>query len=177
MTTELKLLIDRQQIHEAVIRLACEIRRDYQDHHPLLLGVLKGAFIFMADLIRELDMPLDTDFIRLASYGSGTKTCGKITMVQGLKTPVKGRDILIIEDIIDTGLTISWLKQYLQEKKPASIRLCALADKPSRRLTPLTIDYLGFSIPDKFIVGYGIDWDEHYRYLPDICYVNTPSED
>jgi hypoxanthine phosphoribosyltransferase len=98
-------------------------------------------------------------------------------MVQGLKTPVKGRDILIIEDIIDTGLTISWLKQYLQEKKPASIRLCALADKPSRRLTPLTIDYLGFSIPDKFIVGYGIDWDEHYRYLPDICYVNTPSED
>ena len=170
-------MIGRKELHEAVVRLAGEIQRDYKDRRPLLLGILKGAFIFMADLVRELDIPLDIDFIRLSSYGAGTETCGKVTMVQGLKTPIKGRDVLIIEDIIDTGLTISWFKDYLQKKKPASVRLCALADKPSRRLTPVTIDYLGFSIPDKFIVGYGIDWDERYRYLPDICYITTNSED
>ncbi len=177
MTPELKVLIDRQQICEAVIRLACEIREDYKDSRPLLLGILKGAFVFMADLVRQLDIPLDMDFIRLSSYGSARESSGKVTLVQGLKTPLKGRHVLIIEDIIDTGLTISWLAEHLKKKKPASLRLCALADKPSRRLTPVTIDYLGFSIPDKFIVGYGIDWDERYRYLPDICYVNDRMEE
>lgn len=177
MTPELKLLIDRQQINEAVLRLAAEISRDYYDSRPLLLGVLKGAFVFMADLVRQLDIPLDMDFIRLSSYGSAQKSCGKVTMIQGLKTPIKGRHVLVIEDIIDTGLTISWLMEHLQKKKPASLRLCTLVDKPSRRCTPVTIDYLGFSIPDKFIVGYGVDWDERYRNLPEICYINDQTED
>jgi hypoxanthine phosphoribosyltransferase len=115
-------------------------------------------------------MPLQVEFVKLSSYHEKTESSGKVNIVQGLKTPVKGRHVLIIEDIVDTGLTIAALVKYLQRKKPASIKVCALTDKPSRRKVPVTIDYLGFTVPDKFIVGYGLDWNERYRYLPDICY-------
>ncbi|GAH79711.1 unnamed protein product, partial [marine sediment metagenome] len=131
--------------------------------------VLKGSFMFMADLIRLLDFPLEVEFIRLSSYGGGRKSSGKIKVVQGLQSEVRGRHILVIEDIVDTGLTTGFLLDYLGKKKPASLRLCALTDKPSRRKTPVTIDYRGLTVPDKFIVGYGLDWDEKFRYLPDIC--------
>ena len=125
--------------------------------------------MFMADLIRLLDFPLEVEFIRLSSYGSGWESSGKIKVVQGLRSSIKGRDVLIIEDIVDTGLTISFLLDYLRKRKPVSLKLCALTDKPSRRQAPVTIDYLGFTVPNKFIVGYGIDWDEQFRNLPDIC--------
>lgn len=168
-----QILLTRQEIEVAVTRLAAEIRQDYQGKHPLLIGILKGSFMFMADLIRYLDFPLEVEFIRVSSYGRGRSTPGEMKVVHGLRSPVRGRDVLVIEDIVDTGLTISFLLDYLRKKRPASLKLCALTDKPSRRQIPVTIDYLGFTVPDKFIVGYGIDWDEKFRYLPDICYVEV----
>jgi len=169
--SQVKILISREEIAKAVTRLASEIRRDYQGKQPLLIGVLKGSFVFMADLIRQLDLPLELDFVRLSSYGAGKETSGKVKVVQPLKTAVKGRDVLVIEDIVDTGITISFLLDYLRKKKPASLKLCALTDKPSHRKIQVSIDYLGFTLPDKFIVGYGLDFAEKFRYLPDICFL------
>mgnify|MGYP001064382596 CR=1 FL=1 len=164
-----RILLTKGEIEATIKRLAAEISRDYQGKTPILIGILKGSFMFMADLIRLLDFPLEVEFIRLSSYGRGKQSSGKIKVVQGLHSEVRGRDVLVIEDIVDTGLTITFLLDYLQKKKPASLKLCALTDKPSRRQIPVTIDYLGFTVPNKFIVGYGLDWDEKFRYLPDIC--------
>jgi len=172
MSSQPRVLIPQDKIRQAVAKLAAEIRRDYQGKQPLLIGILKGSFVFMADLVRELGLPVEVDFVKLSSYGSGTETSGKVKVVQGLKTPIKGRDVLVVEDIVDTGLTVSFLMDYLQKKKPASLRLCALVDKPSRHKVPVTIDYLGFTVPNKFIVGYGIDWNEKFRYLRDICCID-----
>ena len=168
---KLRILFTSEEIEARVKTLASEIRRDYQGKHPLLIGILKGSFMFMADLIRLLDFPLEVEFIRLSSYASGRESSGKIRVVQGLRTPIKGRNILVIEDIVDTGLTTDFLMDYLRKKMPASLKLCALTDKPSRRQTPVTIDYLGFTVPNKFLVGYGLDWDERFRNLPDICFI------
>jgi hypoxanthine phosphoribosyltransferase len=167
--SQLKILISRDQIAKTVTRLALEINRDYQGKQPLLISVLKGSFVFMADLIRQLDLPLELDFVKVASYGAARESSGKVRVVQGVKTPVKGRDVLVIEDIVDTGITISFLLDYLDKKRPASLKLCALTDKPSRRRVTVPIDYLGFSVPNKFIVGYGLDCDEKFRNLPHIC--------
>ena len=172
MSSQPRVLIPQDKIRQAVAKLAAEIRRDYQGKQPLLIGILKGSFVFMADLVRELGLPVEVDFVKLSSYGSGTKTSGKVKVVQGLKTPIKGRDVLVVEDIVDTGLTVSFLMDYLRKKKPASLRLCALTDKPSRHEVPVTIDYLGFTVPDKFIVGYGIDWNEKFRHLKDMCCID-----
>jgi hypoxanthine phosphoribosyltransferase len=165
---QLKILINRDEIAEAVAKLAWEIKRDYQGKQPLLIGILKGSFVFMADLIRQIDLPLEVEFIKLSSYGSARESSGKVRLVQGLQTHIKDRDVLIVEDIVDTGITTSFLLEYLRKKKPASLKLCALTDKPSRHRVPVSIDYLGFTVPDKFIVGYGIDCDEKFRYLPHI---------
>jgi len=168
---KLHCLFPKAEIDAAISRLAEEITRDYRDKNPLLLGVLKGSFIFLADLVRLLDFPLEVEFIRLSSYGSGTRTSGRVKVVQGLRSPVKGRDVLVVEDIVDTGITIAFLLDYLKKKKTASLRLCSLTDKPSRRQVPVTIDYPGFTVPDKFLVGYGLDYDEQFRHLPDICFL------
>ncbi len=167
------ILFTRDEIETIVKKLAGEISQDYDGKHPLLIGVLKGSFIFMADLIRHLNFPLEVEFIKLSSYGRGRSTPGKIKVVQGLRSKVRGRDIIIIEDIVDTGHTIAFLLDYLRKKKPASLKLCALTDKPSRRQVPVNIDYLGFTVPNKFIVGYGIDWDEKFRHLPHIGFVEV----
>ncbi len=172
MSPQPKVLITQNQISQAVAKLAAEIRRDYKGKQLLLIGILKGSFVFMADLMRQLELPVEVDFVKLSSYGAGTETSGKVKVVQGLKTPIKGRDVLVVEDIVDTGLTVSFVMDYLRKKKPASLRLCALTDKPSRHQIPVTIDYLGFIVPDKFVVGYGIDWNEQFRYLRDICFID-----
>ncbi len=172
MSPQPKVLITQQEIKQAVAKLATEIRRDYQDKQPVLIGILKGSFVFMADLVRELELPVEVDFVKLCSYGAGTETSGRVKMVQGLKTPIKDKDVIVIEDIVDTGLTVSFLLNYLRKKKPASLKLCALTDKPSKHKVPVTIDYLGFTVPNKFIVGYGIDWDEKFRHLRDICFID-----
>lgn len=135
------------------------------------MGILKGSFVFLADLIREMGLPAEVEFVKLSSYGAGTETSGRVKVVQGLTTPIKGKDVLVVEDIIDTGVTINFLLNYLQKRKPASLRLCILLDKPERRQVPVPIDYLGFTVPNKFIVGYGIDWNEKFRYLPDVCFI------
>jgi hypoxanthine phosphoribosyltransferase len=167
-----KPLITQGKINQAVANLAAEINRDYRGKQPLLIGILKGSFVFMADLVRRLYLPIEVDFVKLSSYGSGTRTSGKVKVVQGLKSPIKGRDVLIVEDIVDTGLTVSFLTDNLRKKRPASLKLCVLVDKPSEHKVPVTIDYLGFTVPDKFIVGYGIDWNEKFRQLPDICIID-----
>jgi len=166
-----QILISQRRISSAVKRLAQQISADYQGKTPVIVGILTGSFVFVADLIRQLDIPLEIDFVQLPSYGRGTETTGKISMTKGLKSSVTGRHVLIVEDIVDTGLTISYLLNILHRENPASLKVCALTDKPSRRRVPLNIDYLGFTVPDKFIVGYGIDWNNRYRYLPDICCV------
>jgi hypoxanthine phosphoribosyltransferase len=166
--SQLKILINRDEIARAVDRLACEIKRDYQGKEPLLIGVLTGSFVFMADLIRRLDLPLELDFVRVCSYGAAKESSGRVRMVQGLRTPVKGRDVLVVEDIVDTGITISFLLDYLRRRRPASLKLCALTDKPSRRRVAVSIDYRGFIVPDEFIVGYGLDCAQQFRDLPDI---------
>ena len=171
MSTQAKrrVLLSRVEVEAAIHRLASEITRDYINKNPVLIGVLKGSFIFMADLVRLLDFSLEIDFIRTSSYGKNTQSAGKIKIVQALRSSIKGRDVLVIEDIVDTGLTTSFLLDYLREKNPASLKLCSLMDKPSRRRASVNLDYLGFVVPNKFVVGYGLDSDEKFRNVPDIC--------
>jgi hypoxanthine phosphoribosyltransferase len=164
-----RILISSAEIEACITRLAADIMRDYTGRNLLLISILKGAFVFTADLIRRLDLPLEVHFVLLSSYGGRMESAGKIRLVQPLQCPIRGRHVLVIEDIVDTGFTLSFLMEYLAREQPASLKLCALADKPFRRVVPVTIDYLGFTVPDKFIVGYGIDWDEKFRNLPDIC--------
>jgi hypoxanthine phosphoribosyltransferase len=172
----LRVLISRRKIASTVKRLAAAIQADYSGKNPLLVGILKGSFIFMADLVRQIDIPLEVDFVRLSSYGSGTRSSGKITLIHELPSRIQGRHVVVVEDIVDTGLTTTFLCEYLRKKEPASLKLCTLADKPSRRQIPIQIDYLGFTVPDKFIVGYGVDWNEKYRNLPAICVPEEKTE-
>jgi hypoxanthine phosphoribosyltransferase len=164
-------LYTREQIQATIKTLAADITHDYYGKNPLLVGILKGSFMFMADLVRALDFPLEIEFVRVSSYGKNKQSSGKINMVQGIRIPVKNRHVLIIEDIIDTGLSIQHVFDSLSRKNPASLKICCLFDKPARRQVPLPVDYIGLPVPDKFLVGYGLDWAEQYRYLPDICYI------
>jgi hypoxanthine phosphoribosyltransferase len=163
------ILITKEEIYREVFRLAQEISIDYDGKNPLLLGILKGSFVFMADLVRLLEIPLEIEFVSLSSYGSAKISSGKVKVVKGLHSPLEGRDVLVVEDIVDTGLSTSYLLEYLHKRKPASVKLCALLDKPTRRKTKVHIDYLGITIPDRFVVGYGLDFDEKFRNLPDLC--------
>ncbi len=164
----LELYISKDQIAETVKRLARQIEADYPDEMPLMVGVLKGSFIFMADLVREIGRDVEMEFIRTSSYGSGSVSSGSVKLRLGITSPVKGRNALIVEDIVDTGLTTSYAARYLRRKGAASVKICALLDKPSRRTTPIAPDYVGCTAPDKFIVGYGLDYNERYRSLADI---------
>jgi hypoxanthine phosphoribosyltransferase len=165
------MLLSEKEIAGTVARLANEIQRDYAGKNPLMVGILKGSFVFLADLVRRLEMPLEIDFVRLASYGSGTHSSGEIDLISDLPSRVPERHILLVEDIIDTGLTVSFLIDYLLKKGPASLKLCTLMDKPSCRKVDVKIDYLGFTVPDHFLVGYGLDLGEKYRNLPAIYYL------
>ncbi|MDJ0535887.1 MAG: hypoxanthine phosphoribosyltransferase [Xenococcaceae cyanobacterium MO_207.B15] len=173
MTRNLVHLISQAEIVSNLKRMAVEIDQDYQDRSVVLVGILKGSFIFLADLVRELHIPLENiEFIRLSSYGSSMVSSGqaKITMSPP-REAIAGKDVVLIEDIVDTGITTDTALRYLQNYQPASLRLCALLDKPLRRQVSVKIDYLGFTVEDRFIVGYGIDFDEQYRQLSDICYL------
>jgi len=166
-----RILFTQSEIASTVERLAAEVSRDYREKNPLCIGILKGSFVFMADLVRLLDFPLEVDFIRLSSYGSGRQTSGTVKVVGDISSKVKGRHVLVVEDIIDTGITVAFLLDHLKKEKPASLELCTLLDKPSRRRVTVEINYLGNTVPDKFLVGYGLDFDEKYRNLPDIYYL------
>ncbi|MBI5681559.1 MAG: hypoxanthine phosphoribosyltransferase [Deltaproteobacteria bacterium] len=166
----LKSIISHTKIRQAVQKLASEIRKDYSDKNPVLIGILKGSFVFLSDIARELNIPLKIDFIRAASYGSKDYSGGAVEMIKDIEMYVEGKDVLIVEDIVDTGLTIHFVINHLKEKMPASIKICSLLDKPSKRKVDVRVDYKGFTL-DKdigFVVGYGLDFNEEYRYLKDI---------
>jgi hypoxanthine phosphoribosyltransferase len=157
--------ISPESIIMTLNRIGDEVTRDYRHKNPIMLGVLKGSFVFLADLMRRLDFPLELDFTCCESY-HGTRSAGKLKMALPPRVALSGRHVLLVEDIVDTGLTTSHLMAYIRKEQAASVHLCALLDKPSRRKTEVKIDYLGFTVPDKFIVGYGLDCDGQYRNLP-----------
>jgi len=165
----LEVLLSASRIAERTEELAVQIGRDYADRKILVVSVLKGSFIFLADLVRKLRVPVQIDFLRVASYGAATESTGMVQFRMDVDAPVTGRHVLIVEDILDTGLTLDYLKRHLQSGQPASLRTCALLDKKGRRRVPFEADYVGFSIDDQFVVGYGLDFDECYRNLPDVC--------
>lgn len=161
-----EILITEKQIAEAVRRLGAEITRDYAGKDLLVVGVLRGASIFLADLVREIALPIQIDFIATSSYGHATKSSGVVRIIKDLAVPIEDKHVLMIEDVVDTGLTWSYLSQVLETRRPASMRICSLLDKPSARKNAVKVDYVGFTIPEKFVVGYGLDWKERYRNLP-----------
>jgi len=173
---KLQKLISEQEIQNKVKELAVTISQDYPDSTPLLIGILKGAWMFMADLVRYISIPIKCDFMQVSSYGQATKSSGIVKIVTDLKCSIQGQDVILVEDIIDTGLTLKYIMDYLALRRPQSIKLCSLLDKPSRHQIEFKIDYLGFTVPDKFVVGYGIDYQELYRNLPYIAYVESDKE-
>lgn len=162
-----RILITAEEIHSKVSELGQHIRRDYAAcDHVLLVGVLKGCMMFIVDLARAIDLPISIDFIAISSYGQTTQSSGVVRLIKDLDTDITNRHVLIIEDIIDSGLTLEYLRGMLQRRDPASLHICALLNKPERRLTSVSVEYIGFDIPNEFVVGYGLDYDERYRNLP-----------
>lgn len=166
-----EILIAKTDIEKRVRELADTISRDYEGRELILIGILKGAFVFMADLVRQLRIPCQVDFVRLASYGTGTVSTGNIAISKDIETSIEGRDVLVVEDIVDTGLTLSALVERLKKRDPRSLKVCVFLDKKDRRKVPFEAEYVGFNIPDRFVVGYGLDFNEMYRFLPDICVI------
>lgn len=162
----LRVLLSEEEIRTKVRELGGKITADYQNSNLMLVTVLKGAVVFLADLMRQIDVPAEIDFMVVSSYGSGVKSSGVVKIVKDLDVPLAGKDILIVEDILDSGLTLSYIKELLESRGPRSIRIATLLDKPSRRKVDLQADYIGFSVPDEFVIGYGLDYDEKYRNLP-----------
>ena len=162
----LTILADEDQIRERIAELGRQISADYEGKAPVFVGVLKGCFIFMADLMRACEVDCTVDFMVVSSYGSGTSSTGAVKIVKDLSDDIQGRDVIIVEDILDSGNTLSYLKKYLSGRAPASIRIVTLLDKPDRRTADVMADYIGFTIPDAFVVGYGLDYDQRYRNLP-----------
>jgi len=165
---ELFEVIRPREINIAVRRLATEINRDYKGMEPVVVGVLKGSFIFLSDLVRHLKMPVEVDFIRAASYGSGMKSSEEVVITRDMELGVAGRDVIVIEDIVDTGHTLRAILRCIDDKKPRSVRVCTLLDKPSRRVAECSLDYVGIEVEDRFLVGYGLDCAEKYRNLKGI---------
>jgi hypoxanthine phosphoribosyltransferase len=164
-----EILIDEETLQARIKEIGEQISRDYQGKRPILVGVLKGAFMFLADLTRHISIPHEIDFMATSSYGAATESSGVVHILKGLDTPISERDIIIVEDIIDTGLTLDYIIRYLKARNPASIRVCTLLNKRERRRIPIPLDYVGFEIPNKFVVGYGLDFGEMYRNLPYIA--------
>jgi hypoxanthine phosphoribosyltransferase len=164
-----EVLITSDQIEAKVREIGARITEDYKGEKPLLVGVLRGAVVIMSDLMRNIDLQCELDFMDISSYGSGSSSSGVVRILKDLEEDITDRHVLIVEDIIDTGLTLSYLMRSLHARKPASLEVCALLSKPSRRRAELDVRYLGFEVPDEFVVGYGLDYAGAYRNLPDIC--------
>lgn len=161
-----EILFSEEQLASRVNEIARQITQDYQGKEIVLISVLRGSFVFMADLCRRIDLPCTVDFMAVSSYGSGTSSTGQVQITKDLSSDIAGKHIIVVEDILDSGNTLSYLLKLLAQRKPASIRLCTLLDKPERRTKPVEVHYSGFTIPDAFVVGYGLDYAEHYRNLP-----------
>ena len=169
---KLEVLLTAKQIKERIKELAAEISNDYQNKKPLLIGVLKGAVIFLSDLIRHIEVPVEIDFMAVSSYGVDTESSGVVRIQKDLDKSIQGKDVLIVEDIVDTGLTLNYLRENLNSRGPQSLKVVTLLDKPDRRKVSFIPDYCGFTIPDRFVIGYGLDFDEDYRHLADLCVLN-----
>ena len=163
-----RILVSREEIAEAVKKLGAQITRDYANKELVMVCILKGASLFFTDLIREVDLPLSVEFMSVSSYGSGTSSTGVVRILKDLDRNIENKHVLIVEDIVDSGKTLHYLTNLLTQRRPASIRIATLLDKPARRVVDLTVQYSCFNIPDAFVVGYGLDYDEKYRNLPDI---------
>jgi hypoxanthine phosphoribosyltransferase len=164
-----KIIVDRNEIQKTVKKLGERISEDYSGKDLLLVGVLKGAVVFMADLIREITIPLDMDFMLVSSYGDSTESSGVVKILKDIDTNIKGRHVIIVEDLVDTGLTLTYLKKLLETRGPSTLSICTIFDKPSRKKVDIDIKYKGIEIPDEFVVGYGLDYAGRYRNLPDLC--------
>ena len=171
-TEEVAVLFSNAEIQQCIRELAQAIRQDYSGKDLLVICILKGAFIFMADLIRAIDLPLEIDFMSVSSYGAATVSTGEVRIMKDLDRSIQDRHVLIVEDMVDSGLTLHYIMEILQKRQPASIKVCTLLNKPSRRTTPVKVDYVGFDIDNVFIVGYGLDYAEQYRGLPYIGILN-----
>lgn len=171
-----EVLISRDEIAKMCQRIGEQISRDYAGKEIILVGVLKGAYVFLADLARHLTVPVRIDFISVSSYGSGTKTTGVVRIVKDLDTDITNKHVVVVEDIVDTGLTLNHLRELLSTRNPASIALCTAFDKPDRRRVQIDVEYVGMKIPDEFIVGYGLDYDGNYRNLPDVAILGDDSQ-
>ncbi len=161
-----KVMISEEKIAEIVSDLGAKISEDYKDKNLLMVSVLKGSVIFMSDLMRKITIPCRIDFMAVSSYNGGTKSSGEVKIIKDLDKPIEGYDLLVVEDVLDSGLTLDYILKLLKSRNPKSIKICTLLDKPQRRKVNITADYSGFEIPDEFIVGYGLDYDEKYRNLP-----------
>ncbi len=171
----LEVLVSEETIQARIKELGTQITQDYAGLNPLMIGVLKGACLFLSDLMRAIDTRLSVEFMAISSYGSSTRTSGEVRIMKDLDVPIEGRHILVVEDIVDTGLTLSYLLANLESRGAASVKLAALLDKHDRRQREVKIDYLGFPIPDEFVVGYGLDFAERYRNLPFIAVLKDPN--
>lgn len=165
----LEILYSRQQIAERVAEMGAQITQDMKGEKLVMVGVLKGAAPFLADLARAVQADATFDFVATSSYGQGQRTSGAVRLIKDLDHPIEGKNVLMVEDILDTGLTLSYLRKLFMQQKPKSLRIAVLLDKPSRRIEKIVADYVGFSIPNLFVIGYGMDYAERYRNLPDIC--------
>jgi hypoxanthine phosphoribosyltransferase len=171
---KLKVLIRRATIQKRVREVAQQITRDFKGERVHLIGVLKGACIFLSDLVREINLDTSIDFIAVSSYGKGKQSSGQVRVLKDLDSSIQGLNVVLVEDILDTGLTLSYLLRVLQQRKPNVLRVAALLDKPSRRVKPVKGNYIGFTIPNEFVVGYGLDYAERYRNLKDVCILSLP---
>ncbi len=170
----LKVLLRSSAIQKRVREMGLEISKDFKGQRVHLIGVLKGAAIFLSDLIRQIRVEVSLDFMALSSYGKGSQTSGQVRLIKDLDTSIEGLNVIVVEDILDTGLTLGYLLRVLQQRKPKSLRIAALLDKPERRIKDVRADYVGFQIPNEFVVGYGLDYAERYRNLKDVCVLSLP---
>jgi hypoxanthine phosphoribosyltransferase len=175
MSEDASVLFGREDIRRRIEELGRDITGDYEGRAPVLISVLKGGSVFLADLMRQVHLPIAIDYMSISRYGGATESMGRVRIVKDLEVDIGGRDVLVVEDIVDTGLTLSYLITVLESRHPASVEVCALLDKSVRRITPLPIRYVGFDCPDVFVVGYGLDFQERYRNLPDILAVQDLS--
>lgn len=166
MDYTIETLIPREKVEQRIKELACEITKDYEGKEVVVLGLLKGSVVFMSDLIKELDLPLTIDFMNVSSYGDGTTTTGVVRILKDVDQELKDKDVIVVEDIIDTGLTLNYVKDFIKAKGTKSVKVCTLLDKPERRKVEMKGDYVGFEIPDEFVVGYGLDYAQKHRNLP-----------
>jgi hypoxanthine phosphoribosyltransferase len=170
-----RILLAEEDLDRRIRELGAEISRDYAGKDVVLLGILKGAVLFLSDLLRRIEIPAEVDFMAVASYGNATKSSGVVQILKDLEGPIEGRDVLIVEDIVDTGLTLRYLHDTLQGRNPRSLEVCALLSKPDAQVVEVPVKYVGFEIPNEFVVGYGLDYQQRYRGLPYVGVLNPPS--